>query len=93
GVYLLIEIRLAAIVRRTLNAILTIYMMLILLRWLAPWLQLDTFDRRIRWAWRFTDPLIKFMRRILPPMGPVDFGPVAALFIVFIIRLVALRMF
>ena len=89
----MIEIRLAAIVGRTLNAILTIYMMLILLRWLAPWLQLDTFDRRIRWAWRFTDPLINALRRILPPMGPIDFGPIAALFIVFVIRLMVLGVF
>ena len=89
----MIEIRLAAIVGRTLNAILTIYMMLILFRWLAPWLQLDTFDRRIRWAWRFTDPLINVMRRILPSMGPVDFGPIAALFIVFVVRYMMLQAF
>ena len=89
----MIEIRLAAIVGRTLNAILTIYMMLILFRWLAPWLQLDTFDRRIRWAWRFTDPLINAMRRILPPMGPIDFGPIAALFIVFVVRYMVLQAF
>jgi YggT family protein len=89
----LIEIRFVPLLGRTLNAILTIYMMLILLRWLGPWLQLDTFDRRIRWAWHITDPLIKAMRRILPPMGPVDFGPIAALFVVFVVRYVVLQRF
>ena len=85
--------RFVPLLGRTVNAVLTIYMMLILLRWLAPWLQLDTFDRRIRWAWRFTDPLINAMRRILPLMGPMDFGPIAALFIVFVVRYMVLQAF
>lgn len=89
----MIEISLVGIAGRALNAVLTIYMMLILLRWLAAWLQLDVFDRRIRWAWRLTDPLINTMRRILPPMGPVDFAPIAALFVVFIVRFMVLRAF
>ena len=82
-----------AVVGRALNAALTIYMMLILLRWLAPWLQLDVFNRWLRWAWRITDPLIDFMRRKLPPMGPMDFAPLAALFLVFVVRLIVLQMF
>jgi len=89
----LIEISLVGIAGRALNAVLTIYMMLILLRWLAGWLQFDVFDRRIRWAWRLTDPLINTLRRIHPPMGPVDFAPIAALVGVFIVRFMVLRSF
>ncbi len=89
----MIEIPLGEIAGRALNALLTIYMMLILLRWLAPWLQLDVFNRWLRWAWRLTDPLINAMRRMLPPMGPIDFAPLAALFTVFLFRLIVLQMF
>ena len=89
----MIEIPLVAVAGRSLNAALTIYMMLILLRWLAPWLQLEAFNRWFRWAWRLTDPLIDFMRRKLPPMGPMDFAPLAALFLVFVVRLIVLQMF
>jgi YggT family protein len=78
---------------RTVNSLLTIYMVLILVRWLAPWLQLDVEGRRFRWAWRLTDPLIGVMRRVLPRMGPLDFGPIAALFVVWIVRIIATGMF
>jgi YggT family protein len=67
-------------------------MMLILLRWFGAWLQLDTFNRKLRWAWRLTDPFIGLLRRKLPPMGPMDFAPAVALFIVFLLRLFILSL-
>lgn len=89
----MIEVSLTGLLTRAVYSVLTLYMLLILLRWLAPWLQFDVYDRRIRWAWRLTDPLISTLRRVLPPMGPVDFGPVAALFVVWVVRIVALEVF
>ncbi len=89
----MIHVSVADLVARTINSAATLYMLLILLRWVAPWLRIDTFDRRIRWAWRLTDPLIDAMRRMLPPMGPFDFGPVAALFVVWIVRAIAVQAF
>ena len=71
---------------RMANSLLTLYMLLILVRWMAPRLALNLLDARLRWIPRLTDPLIDAMRRLLPPMGPVDFGPLAALFVVFVIR-------
>jgi YggT family protein len=86
----LIEISLPNVLGRAIADLLTLYMMLILLRWLAPWLQMSLDHPRIRWVCRLTDPLIGLMRRFLPPMGPLDFGPIAALFVVWVIRILAL---
>jgi len=66
---------------------LTLYMMAILLRWLAPWIELDVHSPRLRWLPRLTDPLINLMRRILPPMGPMDWGPIAAVISIWMLRL------
>lgn len=66
---------------------LTLYMMAILLRWLAPWIELDVHAPRLRWLPRLTDPLINLMRRILPPMGPMDWGPIAAVISIWMVRL------
>lgn len=71
---------------RALYSLLTIYMLLILLRWLGPWVQVHLDEGRLRPLCRLTDPLIDAMRRILPPMGPMDFGPVAALLAVYLLR-------
>jgi len=71
---------------------LTLYMMLILMRWLGPALSLDMQRGRLRWIARITDPLITRMRKILPNMGPVDFGPLASLVLVWFIRILSLRL-
>ncbi len=77
--------------RTALGSALTLYMLVILLRWTAPWLELDLRARHLRWIPQITDPLINLMRRILPPAGPMDWGPIAAVMTVWIIRLVLLQ--
>lgn len=71
---------------RAIGDVLSLYMLLILVRWFAPRLDFDL--RSPRWAWipRITDPLIGKVRSVLPPMGPMDFGPLGALLIVWLLR-------
>ena len=69
-----------------LRVVLTLYMLLLVLRWFGPWIMFDFEKARLRWATRLTDPLIAKIRQVLPPMGPVDFGPLAAIVAVWIIR-------
>lgn len=73
------------------RALLVLYMMAILLRWTAPWLELDLNRGWWRIIPRVADPLIQFMRRHLPPMGPMDWSPIAALVAVYIVRLILFR--
>ncbi len=74
---------------RITHSILTLYMMLILLRWFGPWLSLEVTAGRLAWVARLTDPLITRLRRVLPNMGPVDFGPIAALVLVWLVRILS----
>ena len=73
-------------------SILTLYMMLILLRWFGPWLEVNTDAGRLAWVGRITEPLIQRMRRLLPHMGPVDFGPLATLFLIWVVRTVVVAL-
>lgn len=88
----MIEISLFDIVGRTVNAVLTLYMLLLLLHWLAPYLQLDLKSPRVRWIGRLTEPLIAAMRKVaterlmLPRFGSLDYGPMLALFVLWIVR-------
>ena len=75
-------------IRRALASALTLYMMAILLRWTAPYLELDLRKGFFRLLPRITDPLIKLMRRALPTMGPMDWAPIAALVAVWLARLI-----
>ena len=71
---------------RIVYSILTLYMMAILLRWFAPWVEIDLHAPRLRWIRIITDPLLNRIRRMLPPLGPMDFGPVLALFLIWLVR-------
>jgi YggT family protein len=75
---------------RALYAAFTIYMMAILLYWIAPWLQIELTDARWRWLARIVDPPVTWLRKRMPYMGPTDLGPLAALGIVFVARIITI---
>ena len=74
------------LIPRLIYIILTLYMLLILLRWFGNWLGFDTEEGRFRWIGAITSPLIQKLRQVLPPLGPIDFAPAAALVVVWLIR-------
>ena len=69
----------------------TLYMMALLLRWLGPWLELEFTGPILGLLPKATDPLIDLMKRVLPPMGPMDFSPLAAVISVYILRLIIVK--
>lgn len=74
---------------RAVGSVLSLYMLVIVVRWTAPWLEFDVQSPRWRWIGRITDPLFLLVRRVLPPMGPVDLGPIGALFAVWLVRVLS----
>jgi len=81
------------ILARAIQSALTLYMIMILLRWLGPWLEIDVRAGWLRWIGPLTDPLLQAIRRILPSMGPFDFAPLAALFVVWVARILLVGAF
>jgi hypothetical protein len=66
------------VVRATYD-IFTLYMLLIMLRWLGPWLQLELDVGRLRY-------IGQIVRKRLPSLGPMDFAPVVTVLGVWLIR-------
>lgn len=71
---------------RLIGSLLTLYMIAILLRWSAPYIEIDLQIGRLRWLPRVTDPALNLMRRVLPDMGPVDWSPFAVLLAAWVLR-------
>jgi len=65
---------------------LSMYMILVLLRWFGPWLGIELAYGRWRWIPRVTDPLIRRVRAIVPNLGPMDFAPLATVLILWFVR-------
>ncbi len=74
------------IIPRAINSVLTLYMLIILLRWLGPWLSLGLERGFLRLIPRLTDPLLKWVRGLLPPAGPLDFAPLLSVVGVWLLR-------
>ena len=80
-----------AVVATGVYSAITLYMMAILTRWTAPFLSLDLYQKKLRFIPAITDPFLKLIRRMLPPMGFTDWSPVAALLLLWVVRVVLVR--
>jgi len=69
----------------------TLYMMVILFRWAAAYLQIDLYNPRLRWVKTITDPLINLVKRYVPTLGPFDFSVFVALVVVYVLRQLTVR--
>lgn len=85
------SIVLREVIRLAVYSGITLYMMAILVRWTAPFLSLDLYQRGLRFIPVLTDPFLKLIRRTLPPMGFTDWSPVAALLILWVVRVVLVQ--
>ena len=66
----------------------TLYMLLVVVRWAGAWLELDTQQGRLQWVGRVTDPPIELARKAIgQTMGPFDWAPIAVLFVCWIVRI------
>lgn len=73
-------------VARVLILLLQILQMLILVRVVMSWVAPDSrggFAELIRGA---TDPVLRPIQALLPGTGPVDFSPMIALFLIFLLQ-------
>ena len=78
------------LVIRAFYSLATLYIMLILLRWLGPWLKLNFHSPGLGWIRSLTDPPISAIRSKLPRLGPFDFAPLVCIFLAWLVRTVGI---
>jgi uncharacterized protein YggT (Ycf19 family) len=71
---------------RIVYSVITLYMLMVLLKWTAPVLGLN--EAKGIWALnqKCTAPAIKLMKQFVPSMGPFDFAPFAVVMALWFIR-------
>jgi len=74
------------IMMRVIYSGMTLYMLAILVRWAGPAVGIDTASGLGGVCRKATKPLIEFMERVLPPMGPINLSPLVALIAVWFVR-------
>jgi YggT family protein len=70
-----------------LDQALQLYMWVIIIAALITWVQPNPYNPVVMFLERITEPVLRPIRRILPPMG-LDISPVIAIFAIMFIRMV-----
>jgi len=68
------------------DAIFTVLMAAIFIRVIGSWLGVGPYNRWMRPMYTLTNWLIDPIRRILPPMGMIDFSPMVAWLVLYVVR-------
>jgi YggT family protein len=68
------------------NAVFTVLMAAILIRVIGSWLGIGPYRKWMRPFYVLTNWLIDPIRRILPPLGVIDFSPMVAWLVLYVIR-------
>jgi YggT family protein len=75
-----------SVLLRFVNLLFTLYSLAIFARVLLPYLRVDPYHPVVIFLIRITDPLLVPLRRYIPPVSGLDFTPMVALLIIWLIE-------
>ncbi len=72
---------------RVVDSAFAIYELMLLARILLSWFpQVDWYHPITRFLYDWTEPVLGWFRRIIPPLGPIDISPIVVFFVLNIVR-------
>ena len=70
------------------DGLLTIYKYLLLANVIISWVNADPYNPIVSFIYRVTNPLLRRIRRHMPDTGMIDFSPLVAFAIIYILQIV-----
>jgi YggT family protein len=74
------------ILRMVVSWTFTILQVAILVRVISTWIRVSPFSPWVRWAYALSEPVMRPLRRLIPPIGMIDITPIAAYFLLWLLR-------
>ncbi len=71
---------------RLINLLFTLYSFAIIARALLPWFRIGYYHPVMQFLLQITEPLLAPLRRYIPPMGGLDFTPMVALLVLWLVE-------
>jgi YggT family protein len=66
-------------ISRVVYYIVEIYTWLIFIRIILSWIRVSPYQPVVKFIYETTEPVLGFFRRLIPPVGMIDFSPLVAL--------------
>ncbi|HPX60763.1 MAG TPA: YggT family protein [Deltaproteobacteria bacterium] len=70
------------------GGLLTIYKYILLASVIISWVNADPYNPIVRFIYRITDPLLNKIRRHMPDTGMIDFSPLVAFALIYVIQII-----
>ena len=64
----------------------------LLVRVVSSWLRMSPYSRWVRWAFNLTEPILRPLRGVVPPLGMIDVTPLVAYFVLYLLERVVFSM-
>lgn len=74
-----------------LDMALTFFMWLIIIRALISWVSPDPYNPIVRFLMSATDPVLRPVQRMLPPMSGLDLSPLVVIFMIYFLQAFVVR--
>lgn len=58
----------------------------IIVRVLVSWVRISPYSRWVRWAFALSEPIMRPLRGVIPPLGMIDVTPIVAYFILWVLE-------
>jgi YggT family protein len=68
------------------DIVLQAFMLLLIIRALISWVNPDPYNSIVRFLYRVTEPVLRPVRRWLPPMSGLDLSPMVVLLAIYFLR-------
>ncbi len=69
------------------DLVLRIYVWIIIIRAIISWVNPDPYNPIVRFLYHITEPVLRPIRRVIPPIGGIDISPVVVLIIIYFLQL------
>jgi YggT family protein len=69
-------------IARLIDLLAWLYFLILLGRVICSWVQADQFNPIVRFLWMATEPVLAPIRRVIPPLGGLDFSVLVAIVVV-----------
>ncbi len=76
----------ATLLLRLVNLVFTLYSAAIIVRAFLSWFNLSSHNKLVRFLYEITEPLLAPLRRYVPVIGGLDFTPMVALVILWLVE-------
>ncbi len=71
---------------KVINIALTLYLWVVIIRVLLTWVNPDPYNPIVVFLGRATDPVLRPIRRALPPIGMLDLSPIALILAIYFLQ-------